>query len=108
MSALERLRVCRYWVVFVVVIITCFTACSTKTSAVPDSELAREITSPAPPGSLPPRLTSLPDDSVVLSWLQPQSVLVPCGETDAGARREPLRHVSLSADIPQRRQACSV
>src|SRR5215469_14319497 len=74
MSALERLRVSRYWVVFVVVITTCcLTACSTKTSAVPDRELAREITSPAPPGSFSPGLTSLPDASIVLSWLQPQS-----------------------------------
>jgi hypothetical protein len=74
MFVLERLRVCRSWVVFIVVFTTCsLTACSTKTSALPTSELVHEITSPAPPGSFSPGLTTLPDASIVLSWLQPQS-----------------------------------
>lgn len=46
--------------------------CSSARSSSPEAGTWREMSSPVPTGSISPRVTAQPDNSAVLSWLEPQ------------------------------------
>jgi len=49
-----------------------FVGCSSRRGLSLEADKWREMSSPAPTGSISPRVTAQPDKSVVLSWLEPQ------------------------------------